>query len=210
MTNLKNILILAPHTDDMEFGCGATVARFIEEGHNVYCAAFSACEQSVLKDFPSNILVTEIKEASLKIGLKKENLILFDYSVRTFSYRRQEILDDILKLKKDISPDIVLIPSLNDIHQDHHTIAHESFRAFKFSTLLSYELPWNNLSFVTSCFYKVSEEQLQKKIDAVSCYKSQAHRNYANENFIRSLATVRGVQINTKYAECFELIRSIN
>lgn len=210
MMKSKNILVLAPHTDDMEFGCGATVARFIEEGHNVYCGAFSACEQSVLKDFPSDILITEIKAASKKIGLKKENLILFDYSVRTFNYRRQEILDDILKLKKDIMPEIVLIPSLNDIHQDHYTIAHESFRAFKFSTLLSYELPWNNLSFVTSCFYKISEQQLNKKIEAVKCYASQAHRNYANEGFIRSLATVRGVQISEKYAECFELIRSIN
>ncbi len=210
MLKPRNILVLAPHTDDMEFGCGATVARFIEEGHNVYCAAFSACEQSVLKDFPSNILITEIKEASQKIGLKKENLILFDYSVRTFNYRRQEVLDDILKLKKDISPEIVLIPSLNDIHQDHYTIAHESFRAFKFSTLLSYELPWNNLSFVTSCFYKISESQLKKKVEAIQCYKSQAHRNYANEEFIKSLAIVRGVQINEKYAECFELIRCIN
>jgi LmbE family N-acetylglucosaminyl deacetylase len=205
----KKILVMAPHTDDMEFGCGATVARLLEEGNDVYCAAFSACEQSVLKDFPSDVLITEIKESSVKLGLPVENLILFDYQVRTFNYHRQSILDDILKLKAKISPDIVFIPSLNDIHQDHYTIAHESFRAFKFSTLLSYELPWNNLSFTTSCFYKLSEEHLQKKIEAVQCYKSQAHRPYSNAEFLKSLATVRGVQIGVKYAECFEIIRNI-
>lgn len=205
----KKILVMAPHTDDMEFGCGATVARLIEEGNDVYCAAFSACEQSVLKDFPSDILVTEIKESSVKLGLPQDHLILFDYQVRTFNFHRQAILEDILKLKAEIRPDIVFIPSLNDIHQDHHTIAHESFRAFKFSTLLSYELPWNNLSFTTSCFYTLSDEHLLKKIDAIACYKSQAHRAYANADFIKSLAMVRGVQIGVKYAECFEVIRNI-
>lgn len=207
--NKRRILIMAPHTDDMEFGCGGTVNRLIEEGNDVYCAAFSACEQSVLSQFPSDILITEIKESSEILGLNKKNLILFDYEVRTFNYHRQDILDKILKLKRDIDPHMVFIPSLSDIHQDHYTIAHESFRAFKFSTLYSYELPWNNLSFTTSCFYKLAERHVQKKADAIACYKSQAHRIYANENFVRSLATTRGVQIGVKYAECFEVIRNI-
>ena len=41
----KRILVLVPHTDDLEFGCGATVVKLIEEGNAVYCAAFSACKQ---------------------------------------------------------------------------------------------------------------------------------------------------------------------
>jgi hypothetical protein len=95
------------------------------------------------------------------------------------------------------------------VHQDHYTIAQEGFRAFKFSSLLSYELPWNNLSFNTACFMKLEEKHMLKKIEAVNQYKSQAHRPYANEEFIRSLARTRGVQINTHYAECFEVIRWI-
>jgi LmbE family N-acetylglucosaminyl deacetylase len=205
----KKILILAPHTDDLEFGCGGTVAKLIENGNEVYCAAFSACRQSVRKEFPEDILITEIKAASNILGIKPENLILFDYNVRTFNYQRQEILDDILKLKAQIQPDIVFIPALTDVHQDHYTIAQEGFRAFKFSSLLSYELPWNNLSFNTASFMKLEEKHIQKKIDAVNEYKSQAHRPYANEEFVRSLARTRGVQINTHYAECFEVIRWI-
>lgn len=205
----KVILVLAPHTDDAEFGCGATIAKLIENGNEVYCAAFSACEQSVLKDFPSNILITEVKAASKKLGVKESNLILFDYEVRTFNYRRQEILDSIIQLKKTINPDVVFIPSLNDIHQDHATISNEAFRAFKFSSILCYELPWNNISFSTSCFMALNDEQVGKKVSALKEYKSQAHRPYANEEFIRSLARVRGVQINTHYAECFEILRWI-
>jgi len=205
----KKVLVLSPHTDDLEFGCGGTVNKLIEDGNTVYCAAFSACKQSVRKEFPEDILITEIKNASKVLGIPQDNLILLDYNVRTFNYQRQEILDDILKLKKDINPDIVFIPSLGDVHQDHYTIAQEGFRAFKFSSLLSYELPWNNLTFNTTSFMKLEEKHINKKIEAIKEYTSQSHRSYANEEFVKSLARTRGVQINTLYAECFEVIRWI-
>lgn len=209
MLNLINqrVLVLAPHTDDAEFGCGATISKLIEQGNEVYSVAFSACQQSVLKNFPSDILITEVKEASLELGLKKENLILLNYEVRTFNFQRQSILDDILKLKKEIEPTVIFMPSLDDLHQDHLTIANEGLRAFKFCNIFSYELPWNNIKFETSSFSILSEKHLQHKINAITKYKSQAHRNYANEEFIRSLARVRGTQINERYAECFELKR---
>jgi LmbE family N-acetylglucosaminyl deacetylase len=135
---------------------------------------------------------------------------LFKYDVRTFNFHRQEILDDIIKLRTKIQPDLVFIPALTDLHQDHKTIADEALRAFKFTSILSYEMPWNNISFNTSCFYKLSDENLKIKIEALKMYKSQAHRPYANEDFIKSLATVRGVQVNAKYAETFEVLRWIN
>ncbi|MBK7636807.1 MAG: PIG-L family deacetylase, partial [Saprospiraceae bacterium] len=131
----------------------------------------------------------------------------FDYEVRTFNYHRQAILDDILKLKSEIKPDIIFIPSLNDIHQDHYTIANEAVRAFKWSTILCYELPWNNFNFNTSCFISLQKTDLDAKIEALAAYQSQAHRPYANSEFIQSLAKVRGVQSNNLFAEAFELIR---
>jgi N-acetylglucosamine malate deacetylase 1 len=205
----KRVLILAPHTDDGEFGCGGTIAKFIGEGSEVYYAAFSACQQSVLKEFPSDILITEVKAATTVLGIKKENLILFNYDVRTFNYRRQDILDDILRLRADIQPDLVFMPSENDMHQDHQTIANEGLRAFKFSSIFCYELPWNNLTFKTSSFIHLEEAHIQRKVDALMEYKSQAHRPYANEEFVRALARTRGVQISAKYAETFDVVRFI-
>jgi LmbE family N-acetylglucosaminyl deacetylase len=205
----SKILILAPHTDDAEFGCGGTINKYINEGHEVYCAAFSACEQSVLSKFPGDILRTEVKKATKRLGILPENLFLYDYKVRTMNYHRQEILDDLIKLRAKIQPDMVFLPCLADIHQDHKTIADEGLRAFKFSTVLQYEMPWNNLSFTTSNFVILSEENVRAKVEALAEYKSQAHRNYASENFIRSLATTRGVQVNTQYAEAFDILRWI-
>jgi LmbE family N-acetylglucosaminyl deacetylase len=207
---IKKILILAPHTDDGEFGCGGTINKLIEEGHDVYYVAFSPCKQSVRSKFPPDILITEVKAAVKVLGVKEENLKLLDYDVRTFNYRRQEILDDIIRLRSEIQPDMVFIPALTDMHQDHKTVAEEALRAFKFTTILSYEMPWNNISFQTSCFFKLSPANLNAKINALKKYESQAHRPYANENFIKSLATVRGVQINAEFAETFEVIRWIN
>lgn len=209
MEKNKTVLVLAPHTDDGEFGCGATINKLINEGNEVYYAAFSACQQSVLKEFPSDILITEVKAATKRLGIKKENLILFEYDVRTFNYKRQEILEDLIKLRTKINPDIVFIPALTDIHQDHKTIAEEGLRAFKSKTLLSYEMPWNNITFSTSSFSILSDENVQAKVEALKEYKSQAHRPYASEEFIKSLAMTRGVQIGEKYAETFEVVRII-
>ena len=55
MKNYNNILVLAPHTDDGELGVGGTISRFIEEGANVYYAAFSTAEQSVPEGFEKDI-----------------------------------------------------------------------------------------------------------------------------------------------------------
>lgn len=210
LEKIKKALVLAPHTDDGEFGCGGTITKLIENGVEVHYIAFSACEQSVLSQFPSDILITEVKEATDVLGIKKENLHLLKYDVRTFSFRRQDILDDLIKFRKEINPDLIFIPSLNDVHQDHATIAHEAVRAFKFVNILSYEMPWNNFNFTTTSFFILSEKNIKTKIEALKKYKSQAHRPYANEEFIRSLARTRGVQIGQKYAEVFEVIRLIN
>ena len=105
---------------------------------------------------------------------------------------------------KQTSP---FIPSLKDIHQDHTTIAQEGLRAFKNTTILGYELIWNNLSFDTTLFVKLEKKHIQAKCDALKAYQSQGVRDYMSEEFIYALAKSRGVQIGSAYAESFEVIR---
>jgi hypothetical protein len=101
------------------------------------------------------------------------------------------------------------MPSLNDIHQDHSTIAVEGLRAFKNKTIFGYELIWNNLTFNTECFIRLEEPHIQKKVESLQEYHSQAGKDYISREFIYSLAKARGVQIGAKYAECFEVIRLV-
>jgi len=201
------VLVLAPHTDDAEFGCGGFIARLLEARSSVYCVAFSSADKSLPPKYPAGTLRKEIAEATQILGIAKENLILFDYPVRDFPLHRQKLLEDMIRLKQDLHPDLVLQPSTHDTHQDHQTVADEGFRAFKDVSLLGYEVPWNNLTFSTNAFVALEERHLQKKIEAIRCYESQRERPYASEEFIRSLARTRGTQIGTRYAEVFESIR---
>ena len=203
----KRILVLAPHTDDAEIGCGGTIAKYIEQGHEVFYLVFSAAEESVPAGFPKDTLRYEVMLAASELGVKKENIALFSYKVRYFTYSRQDILEDMVKFKKEIAPDLVLLPSRNDIHQDHYTITTEGIRAYKSSSILGYELPWNNLSFQSHCFNSLEEVHLQKKIDAINCYKTQQGRQYTNPEFIKSWAIMRGTQSQNKLAESFEVIK---
>lgn len=205
--DFNRILILAPHTDDGEFGCGGSIARLIEEDKEVYYVAFSTAEDSVPDGFPKNILEIEVREATKILGINPNNLIIYKFQVRKLNYVRQEILEELVRMKNKINPDLVFIPSPNDLHQDHYTVAMEGMRAFKQVSILGYELPWNNITFHTQAFTKLEESHIMRKIEALKAYKSQQNRYYANEDFIRSLAITRGTQISVKYAEAFEVIR---
>jgi len=207
MYDISRILVLAPHTDDGEFGCGGSIARFISEGKEVYYGAFSIAEESVPDPWPKDILKTEVKEATKRLGIPHSNLIIFNFKVRELSYQRQKILEELVKMKNNICPDLVFLPSSNDLHQDHSTVSTEGIRAFKNTTILGYEIPWNNIQFRVESFIILSEENINTKIHALDAYNSQKGRNYANEEYIRSLARSRGVQISSKYAEAFEVIR---
>lgn len=205
----KKILVLAPHTDDGELGCGGTIAKFIEEGREVYCAAFSIAEDSVPPGFAKDTLIGEFSSAMKELGVPYNNISIFRYKVRHFPTYRQEILEDIVKLRSKIQPDLVFVPSPNDIHQDHQVITAEGLRTFKKISVLGYELPWNNIIFETRSFVKLEFRHIQKKIEALKSYKTQMHRSYLNEDFLWGLAKTRGTQFESEYAESFEVLRII-
>ena len=203
----NNILVLAPHTDDGEFGCGGAIAKFIEEGKNVYYVAFSTAKESVPEGMPENILEIEVREATKRLGIKPENLIVYGFQVRKLNYVRQDILEELVKLKREINPDLVLMTSPHDLHQDHYTVSQEGLRAFKQTSILAYEIPWNHLKFDTQAFIRLEKRHVDQKVYALDAYNSQKMRNYSSEDFIFSLAKTRGVQIGAEFAETFEVIR---
>lgn len=207
--NNRKVLVLAPHTDDGEFGCGGAIARFVEEGKEVHYVAFSTAEKSIPKTMPKDILCKEVKEATTNLGIKEKNVVVLKYPVREFPHYRQDILEDMIKFEREIKPDLIFLPSTTDTHQDHQVIVNEGFRAFKKMSMLGYEVPWNNLVFTTNSFVLLEKRHLDMKINALKCYISQLGRNYVTEEFVRGLAVTRGVQIGALHAEAFEVIRWI-
>ncbi len=129
------------------------------------------------------------------------------HKVRRFSEVRQDILEYLIKLRYELNPDLVFMPPTRSLHQDHQVIHLEGMRAFKRHTCFGYDLPWDTLQFPANAFHAVEERHIETKIDALKMYKSQAHRDYVDPNFIRSLARVRGEQGHCRWAEAFEVLR---
>ena len=208
INDLKNVLVLSPHTDDMEFGCGGLVSRLIREGKQITHLVFSICEESVPKGFKENILEDECKASCSVLGINEENLIIKKFKVRNFPAQRQEILEEIIKVRNQENFDLVLIPSSNDFHQDHKTIYEEGLRAFKSCNLIGYQLFWNNLSSFNEFYIKIDNIDLKNKIKSIKEYKSQMFRPYSNDKFIYSQAELLGLQSGKyEFAESFEIIR---
>ncbi|MBV8552859.1 MAG: PIG-L family deacetylase [Acidobacteriaceae bacterium] len=206
---LERILILAPHTDDAELGCGATIARLVEAGREVYLAAFSRAEASLPLGSKPNRLGEEFVKATDTLGIVEERAVIYNYPVRELTYHRQEILEELIALRCKIKPQAVLLPAATDLHQDHQVVHLEGVRAFKDITVWGYELPWNHVTFSAHAFVTVQLRHLQKKWDALKCYESQFElgRSYFSWEFIAGLARVRGTQVHEQYAEAFEVIR---
>lgn len=201
-------LVIAAHTDD-EFGCTGLISRLVEQGSDVHVVCFSWCEASVPEGFERDVLRHESAEAIGVLGIPPDRFLLRDYPVRHFPAHRQDILEELVALRRTIDPDLVLLPSPGDIHQDHGVVAQEGIRAFKHATVLGYELPMNTISFQHACFVPLEERHLAVKIAHAACYVSQQNRPYMNPDFIRSLALVRGVQINRSAAEAYEVVRMV-
>ena len=155
--------------------------------------------------------------------MKRKRIILFDdhfffrESVRIMLEDRNDVelvgaFEDANNLVNDIissQPDLVLMPSLGDIHQDHETIAREGMRAFKRTTLLGYEIPWNCFQFQQQAYVSLEPRHLERKCAALKRYESQQHRNYANEEYIRNVARTHGIVSGRDMAEVFEVYRWI-
>ena len=209
LSAVKRALVLAPHTDDGEFGCGGTMARLVEDGVDVRYVAFSIATKSLPEGFAPDTLAREVREATAHLGISEANLDVHDFEVRTFPVHRQDILELLIGYWEEWRPEVVFQPTLRDVHQDHQVIAAEGLRAFKRTTIFGYEVPWNNFDFSYQAYVTLELPHVERKIEALAKYASQQHRRYADPEYIRSLARLHGVNVNRAYAECFQVYRIV-
>jgi LmbE family N-acetylglucosaminyl deacetylase len=205
----ERALVLAPHTDDGEFGCGGTMARLVEGGADVRYVAFSIATRSLPEGFAADTLAREVREATAELGIAEANLTVHDFEVRTFPTHRQDILELLVGLWEEWQPDVVFQPSVHDVHQDHQVVAAEGLRAFKRTTILGYEIPWNNYDFAYQAYISLERSHLERKTAALAKYASQQHRRYSDPEYIWNVARTHGINVNREYAEVFEVYRVV-
>lgn len=202
----SRILILAPHTDDAELGCGASIHRWLEEGNQVWIA--NLCDTSnVFGEESGRIMRQEALAAAECLGVGQENVIFGDFPLRRFSEYRQQLLDFLCEIERRVKPDLVLGPSISDAHQDHGVVAQEMVRAFKRASILGFDTYWNIGLQDCSVVIQATEHSVQKKIESLSKYLSQSTRPYMAPEAVVSQARIRGLPRGFVFAEAFSSIQ---
>jgi len=217
----KKILILSPHADDEILGCGGFISKFSKKNYLISVliltnANIGAPEIYSLKTIEE--LREEAKKANNIIGTSKlyfENLPAINLN----NYPFYKITNVIEKYIEKINPEIVLIPSSNDIHEDHKIIfksAKVSMRPTKklnLKKILSYEVlsetEWNEdgKSFNPNYFIQLKNSDIKKKVKAFLEYKSQVKKfpHPRSKESIINLARFRGSQVFAEYAEAYRV-----
>ncbi len=219
----KSVLVLSPHADDEILGCGGFISKFSKKGFLFHVLILTNANKGAPEIFSLkeiDKIRKESKKANKIIGTKKlffENLPALNLN----NYPLYKISNIIDRYINKINPEIVFIPSSNDINDDHKIIfkaAKVAMRPNKKSSIkkiLSYEVlsetEWNENGdfFNPNYFVSLTKKEIDNKVNAFSQYNSQQKKfpHPRSKEAILSLSKVRGSQSYTGYAEAFKVER---
>lgn len=200
----KRVLFLGAHPDDIELGCGALLHHIVMKTE-VLCVTLS--------DNQKNPDLKNVKDEHFKsmavLGVPREKILLGPFTTRVFPDSRQEILEYFLKLRMDFNPDLIFTHSRQDVHQDHNVMTDESLRAFRGITLLGFDVVRSSYGFFPHFLVEVSEEDVNKKIEALSQYETYRDKYYFNSELTRSIMIRHGALAEKPFAEGFDILRIV-
>ena len=198
-----NILAIGAHPDDIEIGCGGSLIKYARAGHNVYLLVLTCGE---VGGDPS-IRQKEQEAAADFIGAKK----LFWGQCRDTELPGDRSLITVIENTiNEVSPQMVFINNLYDVHQDHRAIAKACLSATRYiKEVLYYEVPTTQ-SFEPETFVDIGDV-LDAKLELLGLHSSQVNRtrveNLSILEVAKSCANFRGFQGRVKYAEGFQAVR---
>lgn len=206
------IIAIGAHLDDIELACGGTLARAVENGHEVMMLVLS---ESDYTNFKGDVLrtketaLTEGKQAAQVLGV--ENLVVLDHPTKDIPYH-STVVEQIEEHITDFKPDLIFTHWAFDTHQAHQGTALSTISAARrHSSILMYEpISPSGRSYVgyrpqlyidiTSC--------IDKKLASLKAHESQ-YQKYG-ENWIEAIearARHRGFEGGYRFAESFEILR---
>ncbi|MBI5354450.1 MAG: PIG-L family deacetylase [Chloroflexi bacterium] len=200
----KKVLFLGAHPDDIEIGCGALIHHIVHKT-DILCVTLS--------DNQKNPDLKNVKGEHLKsmkvLGVPEEQIVFGPFITRVFPDARQEILEYFLKLRRDFQPDLIFVHSKQDVHQDHLTMTDEALRAFRGITVLGFDVVRSSYGFFPHFLVEVTEEDVQKKIEALSQYETYRDKYYFNSELTRSIMVRHGALAEAPFAEGFDILRIV-
>ena len=205
--SFKRVLFAGAHLDDIEFGCGGTIAKWARH-IDLHFLTLSKKTRSAAGEIQIVRDLEEPLEAAQKLKVPTDRVVVEDLDGQLFQQQTQQVREIFLQWRRDFDPEAIFVPAREDIHQDHHVVYEEAFRIFRDRAVIGFEVVRSTLSFCPNLFVKICEEDLQKKIAAVTCYQSQLKQSagyYFKPEIIRGQAAFRGGQSNKGLAEAYEV-----
>jgi len=212
------ILAIGAHPDDIELGCGASLALFKKKGHEVHLLVLTKGEAS---GDPS---------AREKECLESAKILCAD-KVHFGNLKDTQITDGIKtilgieRVIHKVNPEIIFAHSPKDCHQDHRNAGLASMSAARNSKkVLLYESPAAMRDFCPQLFVDVTST-FEVKLKALEAFGSQVSKIYFKgnnhplerspsvglaripyvSNASEGLARFRGFQAGVELAEGFEV-----
>jgi len=202
-TTSRKILALAPHPDDLEIGCGGTLAEHTARGDEVH--AFIATFGDVGGHGKTRKAEQEV--ASDILGIHK--IHWGGFADTKLPQQSQPLMEHLEKILSEVKPDTVYVNYGKDTHQDHRILAQVACSVTRYiANVLFYETP-SSIGFEPTLFMDI-HDVLSLKIKALEAHHSQVDATHVPLNILEiALATARfrGVQGKLSCAEGFIPVR---
>lgn len=193
-----SILAIGAHPDDIELGCGGTLAKLARAGASIRAVIFSRGHRGTLSDEDR---AKETSQALATLGI--EDVAIHDFEDTRLCSSLSEMIAALDAHIAEVQPDRVYTMFQHDRHQDHRAVYEASAIACRMvAQLLGYETPSSYPNFMPTVFEPLDSE-LETKILALRCHASQGSRLYMQEEKIRSAAHFRGAQVDRGPSEGF-------
>lgn len=207
----RNILAVGAHADDVEIGCGGTVAQHVKKNDNVIILIMA---ESSYTNYTGRVLrsieegVNEEKNAAKVIGAKLINL---GFKTKCVPYSSESI-EAINRIIDDYDIDTIYTHWYHDTHQDHKRTTQSVLSAGRYvPNILMYEPEYpagrSYLGFRNQYYVDIASTS-EIKMNALKCHESQV-KKYGDAflEAVEARARHRGYEIRSEYAECFEVVR---
>src|SRR3569623_761834 len=193
-----SILAIGAHPDDIELGCGGSLAKLAQAGASVEAVVFSKGRRGALSDSDR---AAETETALRALGVGK--LTIYDFEDTQLWRHVSELIAVLDRHIAANPPDRVYTLFQHDRHQAHRAVYEASaISCRRVPQVLGYETPSSNPNFLTTVFETI-EDHLESKVNALRRHESQGDRLYMLEEKIRSAAHFRGVQVDLGPSEGF-------
>lgn len=199
MNTPLRVLAIGAHPDDIELGCGGSLAKHIAQGAQVRTLVLTQGHHGADSSFDR---IAETTEALQLLGIKDLHFsTLTDTRVRDHF---NELVALIETHVRETTPDRVYTMFERDRHQDHRAVFEASIVACRsVRQIFSYETPSSWPNFDPVVFEELSEKELAVKIAALEKHISQSDRDYTQPEHLTTAARFRGQQVGLRQAEGF-------